>query len=88
VANQIALDKVLYQRHNQQHAYIVGNSIRVAIETKKSTKKSYEQHFLRPDQQQVFILQIHRDKKTRALQQHRKLKEERKWHTPKQPEIV
>jgi predicted peptidase len=76
VANHIALNKVLYQRHNQQHAYIVGNRIRLATETAKSTKKSYAHDFLRSDQQQVFILQIHRDKKTRALQHHRKLKDD------------
>lgn len=44
----------------------------------KSTKKSYAQDFLLPVQQQVFILQIHRDKRMKALQHHRKLKDDRK----------
>jgi hypothetical protein len=48
--------------HNQQHAYTVGNRIWLATEAAKSTKKSYEQDFLHPDQQQVLLLQIHRDK--------------------------
>jgi hypothetical protein len=66
VANHITLNNVLYQRHNQQRAYIVGNPIWLATEAAKSTKKSYAQDFLLPEQQQVFILQIHLDKKMEA----------------------
>jgi hypothetical protein len=73
MANHIALNNVLYQRHNQQRVYIVGNRIRLATEAAKCTKKSYAQDFLLPEQQQVFILQIHLD-----LQHHRKLKDDRK----------
>jgi hypothetical protein len=36
----VALNNVLYKRHNQQRAYIVGNRIRLATEVAKSTKKS------------------------------------------------
>jgi hypothetical protein len=78
VANHIAQNNVLYQTHNQQHAYIVGNRTRLAAEAAKSTKKSYAQDFLLPEQQQVFKLKIHRDKRTKAPQHHRKLKDERK----------
>jgi hypothetical protein len=84
VANHIALNNVLYQRHNQQRAYIVRNCIWLATKAAKSTKKSYTQDFLLHDQQQIFTLQIHLDKKTKALQHHRKLKDDQKWHTPKQ----
>jgi hypothetical protein len=65
-----------WQRHNQQHAYIVGNCIRLATEAAKSTKISYAQDFLHPEQQQVFILQIHWGKRTKALQHRRKLKDD------------
>jgi hypothetical protein len=43
VANHIAENNKLYKKHNQQHAYIVGNPIRLAAEAAeaaKSTKKS------------------------------------------------
>jgi hypothetical protein len=88
VANHIALNNALYPRHNQEHAYIVGNHIWLATEAAKSTKKSYAQVFLHLEQQQVTILQIHRDKRAQALQHHGKLKDDKKWHMPKQPEIV
>jgi hypothetical protein len=39
VANHIELNNVLYQRHNQQHAYTVGNRFCLAIEAAKSIKK-------------------------------------------------
>jgi hypothetical protein len=78
VANHIALNKVPYQRHNQQRAYIVGNRIRLDTEAAKTTKKSYAQDFLLPEQQQVFILQIQGDKKMETLQHHKKLKDNRK----------
>jgi hypothetical protein len=74
VANHTALNNSLYQRYNQQHAYTVGNHIQLATEAAKSTKKSYAQDFLHPEQQQVFILQIQWDEGTKALQHHRKLK--------------
>jgi hypothetical protein len=40
VANHIALNNALHQIHNQQHAYIVGNSNRLAKEAAKCIKKS------------------------------------------------
>jgi hypothetical protein len=78
VADHIALKNVLYQMHNQQRAYIVGNPIRLAIRPAKSTKESYAQDFLLPEQQQEFILQIHGGKRTKGQQHHRKLKDDRK----------
>jgi hypothetical protein len=66
-------------KDNQQHAYIVGNHIRLDTEAEKSTKESYAQ---------VFILQIHWDKRTKALEHQRKLKDDQKWYTPEQLEIA
>jgi hypothetical protein len=44
----------------------VGNLILLAKAVAKSTKISWAQEFLYPDQQQVFILEIHRDKRKKS----------------------
>jgi hypothetical protein len=72
VANHIAQNNALYKKHNQQHAYILGNPIRLAASAAKPTKKSQAQERLHPEQQHVFISQIHRDRRVKTLQHHRK----------------
>jgi hypothetical protein len=66
----------------------VGNCIRLATGAAMSTKLSYAQNILLPEQQQVFILKIHWDKRTKAMQHQRLLKDGEKGHTPKKPEII
>jgi hypothetical protein len=78
VASHIALHNALYEKHNQQHHYFVGNRIQIPIEAAKSTKKSYAQIFRHLEQQQVFMSQINQDNRTKTLQHHRELKVDRK----------
>lgn len=46
-----------FHRHNQPHAYFVGNRIQIPIETAMSIKKLYAQVSLHPRQEKVFISQ-------------------------------
>jgi hypothetical protein len=58
------------KRLDQQHAYTLENHIRQAPDTAKPIRKSNEEHLLHLEQLQVPILQLYRDRKTKAMQRH------------------
>jgi hypothetical protein len=69
-------------KNNEQHDCFVENRIQNSTDIVNSTKKSYKQDFLRLEKEQVLMEQVNLDKKLKILQPNRKVKDDRKLHTP------
>lgn len=82
--SQLTESKIIY--HNSRDAKPVPHQVVLRTQTKMSKVRQITMHSTKvttssiPTLWLAFVLQIHRDKRKKILQRHRKMKDDRKWH--------